>query len=211
MGMTDETNAASDTVAEATPDATELQAELAKARDEMLRALAEVENTRRRADRQAQEARVYAIDRFAADLLPVADSLSRALQAAPRDDLDEGFRNLLTGVELTERALLEAFARHGLRRIGAKGEAFDPNLHQAVGPARRQDRGSDAARLRAGRSHAARGDGACVGRSRRGRARSQRRHQGLTLPDLCGTLTSLCGQCGKRRRFARIQLCAEHE
>jgi molecular chaperone GrpE len=135
MGMTDETNAASDTVAEATPDATELQAELAKARDEMLRALAEVENTRRRADRQAQEARVYAIDRFAADLLPVADSLSRALQAAPRDDLDEGFRNLLTGVELTERALLEAFARHGLRRIGAKGEAFDPNLHQAVAQA----------------------------------------------------------------------------
>lgn len=132
--MTDETNAAaSETIAEATPEA--LQAELAKARDDMLRALAEVENTRRRAERQAQEARAYAIDRFAADLLPVADTLLRALQAAPRDDLDEGFRNLLTGVELTERALLEAFERHGLRRVGAKGDTFDPNLHQAVAQA----------------------------------------------------------------------------
>jgi molecular chaperone GrpE len=118
--------------AETAPDVAAFESELAKARDELLRALAEVENTRRRAERQAQEARAYAIDRFAADLLPVADSLSRALGAAPRDDLDEGFRNLLTGVELTERSLLDAFARHGLKRIGAKGEMFDPNLHQAV-------------------------------------------------------------------------------
>lgn len=114
------------------PDVAALEAELAKARDEMLRALAEVENTRRRAERTAHEARAYAIDRFALDLLPVADTLARAIAAAPRDDLDEGFRNLLTGVELTERALLDAFARHGLKRVGAKGDAFDPNLHQAV-------------------------------------------------------------------------------
>jgi molecular chaperone GrpE len=58
--------------------------------------------------------------------------LARALAAAPRDDVDEGFRNLLTGVELTERLLLEAFGRHGLKRVGAKGEPFDPNIHQAV-------------------------------------------------------------------------------
>ena len=117
------------------PETAALEAELAKARDEMLRALAEVENTRRRAERTAQDARTYAIDRFAADLLPVADTLARALQAAPRDDMDEGFRNLLTGVELTERAMHEAFARHGLKRVGAKGETFDPNLHQAVAQA----------------------------------------------------------------------------
>jgi molecular chaperone GrpE len=117
------------------PDIAALEAELAKARDEMLRALAEAENTRRRAERTAQEARSYAIDRFAADLLAVADTLGRALASAPRDDLDEGFRNLLTGVELTERAMLDAFARHGLKRIGAKGEQFDPNLHQAVAQA----------------------------------------------------------------------------
>lgn len=120
---------------ETAPDAAAFEAELARARDELLRALAEAENTRRRADRQTQEARAYAIDRFATDLLPVADTLARAIAAAPREDTDEGFRNLLTGVELTERMLLEAFARHGLRRVGEKGEAFDPNLHQAVAQA----------------------------------------------------------------------------
>lgn len=134
--MTEESNAQAEaTPAGATPDIAALQAELAKARDDMLRALAEVENMRRRAERQAQDARAYAIDRFAADLLPVADTLARALQAAPREDNDEGFRNLLTGVELTERSLLDAFARHGLKRVGAKGEQFDPNVHQAVAQA----------------------------------------------------------------------------
>ena len=138
--MTNETNAESNAAPETAdaapaPDIAALEAELAKARDEMLRALAEVENTRRRAERQAAEARAYAIDRFANDLLPVADTLARALAAAPRDDLDEGFRNLLTGVELTERAMVDAFARHGLKRVGAKGDTFDPNLHQAVAQA----------------------------------------------------------------------------
>jgi molecular chaperone GrpE len=112
-----------------------LEAELAKARDELLRALAEVENTRRRAERQTNETRAYAIDRFARDLLPVADTLTRALEAAPanwRDSGDDSLRTLLTGLEMTERAMVEAFARHGLKRVGAAGEAFDPNLHQAV-------------------------------------------------------------------------------
>lgn len=112
-----------------------LETELAKSRDELLRALAEIENTRRRAERQFQDARAYAIDRFARDLLPVADTLTRALDAAPpswRDAADEALRNLLAGLELTERALVDAFARHGLKRIGASGEPFDPNLHQAV-------------------------------------------------------------------------------
>ncbi|MEQ1617394.1 MAG: nucleotide exchange factor GrpE [Terricaulis sp.] len=121
--------------AEATIDAAAFELELAKARDELLRALAEVENTRRRAERQTQEARAYAIDRFARDLLPVADTLSRALEAAPpnwRESGDEAMRTLLTGLELTERAMVEAFGRHGLRRVGTVGEAFDPNLHQAV-------------------------------------------------------------------------------
>ncbi len=131
--MTDESNAQTQAPDNTPPpDVAALEAELAKVRDEMLRALAEVENTRRRAERTAQEARAYAIDKFAADLLSVADTLGRALAAAPRDDADEGFRNLLTGVEMTEQALLNAFGRHGLRRVGAKGDQFDPNLHQAV-------------------------------------------------------------------------------
>lgn len=135
--MSDESNAEAQTAPQSadTPDVAALQAELTKARDDMLRALADAENTRRRAERSVVEARAYAIDRFANDLLPVADTLARALAAAPRDDLDEGFRNLLTGVELTERAMIDAFGRHGLRRVGAKGEAFDPNLHQAVAQA----------------------------------------------------------------------------
>jgi molecular chaperone GrpE len=121
---------------EAAPlDAAALQAELAKAKDAMLRAMADAENTRRRAERQAADARTYAIDRFAGDLLPVADTLSRALQAAPRDSADETLRNLITGLELTERTLADTFARHGLKRVGAKGETFDPNLHQAVAQA----------------------------------------------------------------------------
>lgn len=128
-----ETNAQTETPQPESPgEAGPFEAELAKARDELLRALAEVENTRRRADRQTADARAYAIDRFATDLLAVADTLSRALSAAPRDDADEGFRNLLTGVELTEKAMLDAFARHGLKRVGAKGEAFDPKVHQAI-------------------------------------------------------------------------------
>lgn len=134
--MSEENNARVEPAPEGGPaDTAALEAELAKARDDMLRALAEAENTRRRAERTAQEARTYAIDRFAADLLPVADTLARAIAAAPRDDVDEGFRNLLTGVELTERALVDAFARHGLKRVGAKGDTFDPNLHQAVAQA----------------------------------------------------------------------------
>ncbi|MCR6644846.1 MAG: nucleotide exchange factor GrpE [Terricaulis sp.] len=67
--------------------------------------------------------------------MPVADTLGRALAAAPadwRDSADDGLRNLLTGLELTERSLLDAFARHGLKRVGEKGDAFDPKLHQAV-------------------------------------------------------------------------------
>lgn len=136
--MTDESTAQTETADDdntVTGVIARLEAEAVKARDDMLRALAEVENTRRRAERQAQEARAYAIDRFAADLLPIADTLARALSAAPRDDLDEGFRNLLTGVELTERQMMEAFARHGLKRVGAKGDAFDPKVHQAVAQA----------------------------------------------------------------------------
>jgi len=135
--MTDESNAQLQTAQEdAGPadiglDVSVLEAELTKARDDMMRALAEVENTRRRAERQAQEARAYAIDKFARDLLPVADTLTRALAAAPAG-ADEATQNVLAGIELTERAMVEAFARHGLKRVGAKGEAFDPNLHQAV-------------------------------------------------------------------------------
>ncbi len=113
----------------------QLETELAKARDDLLRALADTENTRRRGEKQAADARIYAIDRFAGDLLPIADTLARALQAITpqtRASADDSTRTLFDGVEMTERALLETFARHGLKRVGAKGDKFDPNIHQAV-------------------------------------------------------------------------------
>lgn len=136
--MTNENDAAAEPEAGEAINAAYFEAELAKAKDETLRALADAENTRRRAARDVQEARAYAIDRFAHDLLPVADTLARALSAAPegwRESGDETLRNLLTGLEMTERALLDAFARHGLKRVGAKGDLFDPKLHQAVAQA----------------------------------------------------------------------------
>jgi len=101
----------------------------------MLRALAETENARRRAEREAAEGRIYAIDRFARDLLAVADNLGRALQAISpeqRAAADESLKTVIDGVEMTERALIEIFGRHGLKRVGARGDKFDPNLHQAV-------------------------------------------------------------------------------
>lgn len=131
--MSDESNAQTRPDEDSVPaDAGAYEAELAKQRDELLRALAEVENTRKRAERQAADAKTYAIDRFGRDLLPVADTLTRALASVSRDTLDEATRTLIDGLELTERAMLDAFARNGLKRIGAKGEVFDPNLHQAV-------------------------------------------------------------------------------
>jgi molecular chaperone GrpE len=111
----------------------DVEAELAQVKDQMLRALADAQNAQRRAEREAADARVYSIDRFAKDLLAVADQLGRAISAvSPEQRADAGMKSLLDGVAMTETALLDAFARHGLKRIGAKGDKFDPNLHQAV-------------------------------------------------------------------------------
>ena len=110
------------------------QAEAAKFKDQMLRALAEAENTRRRAQRERDDAIKYAVAGFARDLLSVADNLRRAIASIPSDMLanDEALRNLASGVELTERLLLAAFERHNLRKIEPLGEKFDSNLHQAM-------------------------------------------------------------------------------
>jgi molecular chaperone GrpE len=113
----------------------QLEAELAQAKDDVLRALAEAENVRRRSAKEVGDARTYAIERFARDLLPVADTLDRALAALTSDrraGLDEAGRTFVEGMELTARSLADAFGRHGLRPIGTTGEGFDPNKHQAV-------------------------------------------------------------------------------
>jgi molecular chaperone GrpE len=120
-----------------------LEAELAEHKDRLLRALAETENTRRRAQREREEAAKYAIAGFAKDLLPAADNLRRALDSIPSSEVaDARIRSLLEGVAATERELLAAFERHGLRRIDPKGERFDHNFHQAIYEVERPDQPS---------------------------------------------------------------------
>jgi molecular chaperone GrpE len=110
-----------------------LEAENAALKDQAMRFAAEAENTRRRAEREMNDARAYAIQRFARDLLGVADNLSRALKSAPGEPSDPGLKGLVQGVELTERELLQAFERNGLKRVEPQaGDRFDPNLHQAM-------------------------------------------------------------------------------
>ncbi|WP_292259100.1 nucleotide exchange factor GrpE [Brevundimonas sp.] len=102
-------------------------------KDRALRATAEVENIRRRAETQANDARAYAIQRFARDLLGVADTLERGLASAPREEAEGPVAAMVTGLELTQKALLQAFDANGLKRVEPQaGEAFDPNLHQAM-------------------------------------------------------------------------------
>ena len=110
-----------------------LRAEVAALKDQALRYAAEAENTKRRAEREVNDARAYAIQKFGRDLLDAADSLSRAVQAAPKDPADPAVKNLALGIEMTEKALQTAFERNGLKKVDpARGEAFDPHKHQAV-------------------------------------------------------------------------------
>jgi molecular chaperone GrpE len=130
-------------VAELEPQArvAALEAELAEHKDRLLRALAEAENTRRRTQRERDDAAKYAISGFARDLLSAADNLRRALDSLPEAEAgDARTRSLLAGVAATERELLSVFERHGIRRIDPQGEPFDHNLHQAIFEAERADR-----------------------------------------------------------------------
>jgi molecular chaperone GrpE len=110
-----------------------LAAENASLRDRMLRALADAENTRRRAERMAQDTSKYAVANFARELLAVADNLRRTIAAAEqRAPEPDGDAALLEGVRATERALMHALGRFGVRKIDALGFPFDPTLHEAV-------------------------------------------------------------------------------
>jgi molecular chaperone GrpE len=117
----------------ATERAAELESEVAKLKDQLLRALAEQENIRRRAQREREDAVKYAAQKFANDLLSAADNLRRALDSAPSAQAQDEFtKTLLAGVAATERELLGAFEKHGIQRIDPAGEKFDHNLHQAM-------------------------------------------------------------------------------
>ena len=111
-----------------------LQAECDALKDQILRSAAEVENTRRRAERDVAQARKYGHTAFARDLLAVVENINRAVESLPeqRDGLDEAVKNLVIGVEMVSRELDAVLARHGITRIMPLGAKFDPSQHQAM-------------------------------------------------------------------------------
>ena len=114
---------------------TALERDLADMKDRLLRTLAEMENLRKRTEREVADARLYGVSAFARDVLSVADNMHLALEALDtdlREKADSSVKALLDGVELTERALLNALEKHGVKRIEPIGQKFDPNRHQAM-------------------------------------------------------------------------------
>jgi molecular chaperone GrpE len=112
-----------------------LKAENADLRDRFLRLAAEMDNLRRRTDREIKDAKSYAVTGFARDMLSVSDNLRRAIEALPeeaRAAADAGLSVLIEGVEMTERGMLSTMERHGIRKIDPVGQKFDPNFHQAM-------------------------------------------------------------------------------
>jgi molecular chaperone GrpE len=115
---------------------TDLGRENADLKDRLLRTLAEMENLRRRTEREVADSRIYSVTTFARDILAVADNMERALAALDaelREKADAALKTLLDGVEITERELLKVLEKHGVKKFEPQGgEKFDPNLHQAM-------------------------------------------------------------------------------
>ncbi len=112
-----------------------LNAENASLKDRVLRTLAEMENLRRRTEREVADAKTYGVTSFARDMLNVADNLTRALESLGEDvraRADGPLKNLIDGVDLTTRDLTAALTRHGVKKLEPDGEKFDPNFHQAM-------------------------------------------------------------------------------
>lgn len=137
----DETLAAADAPENVAPEAAQAASEALEAlvserddlKDKLLRTLAEMENLRRRTEREVADARAYGMTSFARDMLTVADNIQRALESVPPEVRDsDTVKPFVEGVELTERDLLKTLERHGVRKLSPQGERFDPNLHQAM-------------------------------------------------------------------------------
>lgn len=130
--------ATQDEAAEPTPEdvIAQLTAEIDTLRDDRLRALADAQNTRRRAEKEVADARAYSVSSFAKDMLDVADNLSRAMAAVDESQLEgasDAVKTLIEGVAMTEKALVSKMERHGVKKVDpAPGDAFDPHRHQAV-------------------------------------------------------------------------------
>src|SRR6516165_4671928 len=128
-------NAAASETARTPEPSTALEREHAEMRDRLLRALAEMENLRKRTEREVADSRLYSVTSFARDMLVVADNMRRALEAVTpelRSTAESAVKALIDGIELTERELLKALEKNGVRQFTPQGEKFDPNLHQAM-------------------------------------------------------------------------------
>ncbi len=111
-----------------------LEKELERTKDQMLRALAEGENTRRRSQKEREDAGKYAVSSFARDLLDVADNFHRALQSIPAElkDADDRIKGVVTGIETVQKDMLRTFEKHGIRKIEPIGEPFNPHFHEVI-------------------------------------------------------------------------------
>src|SRR5262249_39053083 len=121
--------------AQAAAPSTALEREHAEMKDRLLRTLAEMENLRKRTEREIADSRLYSVTSFARDLLVVADNMRRALDAVTpelRSTAENGVKALIDGIELTERELLKALEKNGVQQFPPQGEKFAPNLHQAM-------------------------------------------------------------------------------
>lgn len=139
--MTDTTAAANGNDAATTadnepalPDATALAKEVADYKDKLLRSLADMENLRRRTDREVADARMYGVSSLARDIAGVADNMRRALAAIDKSAaaIEGPAKALVEGVELIERELLKVLEKHGVKKFDPQGVKFDPNFHQAI-------------------------------------------------------------------------------
>ena len=111
-----------------------LEEQVSELKDQLLRSVAELDNYRKRAEREKEQLRKFGIANFAKDLLSAADNLRRAVESGPSDleGANESVKNLIVGVEMTEKELLNAFEKNGVRKIDPTGEKFDYNFHQAM-------------------------------------------------------------------------------
>ncbi|WP_243374970.1 nucleotide exchange factor GrpE [Microvirga solisilvae] len=112
-----------------------LEAEKADLKDKLLRLMADMENLRRRTEREVADARTYAVANFARDMLNVADNVRRAIESVPEEakaSAEGAFKGLIDGIDLTERDLLKTLERHGVKKLDPEGQKFDPNVHQAM-------------------------------------------------------------------------------
>ncbi|WP_321336839.1 nucleotide exchange factor GrpE [uncultured Cohaesibacter sp.] len=113
----------------------EMEKEASEMKDQLLRTVADMENLRRRTEKEIRDAKQFSVTSFARDMLAVADNLRRGLEAIPEDEranADGALKALLEGTEMTEREMLKTLEKHGVKKLNPEGEKFDPNYHQAM-------------------------------------------------------------------------------